>query len=556
MAGKGIRGRVEKYVLQNAIFYGGKPNPKAVMGKVLGGEPDLRKDPSSVAKAIAEVAKDVEKLGLQEQERGLSELAPEMLVKEERKQEELPPLPNAVEGKVVTRFAPSPTGPLNIAHLLRAAMMNFLYAEKYKGKFILRLEDTDPGKIEKRYYRAIQDDLEAAGIRPDRVVIESENIGKHYNVAERLISEGKAYMCACPGEDFRELKLRKQTCPCRDNPPEASLNMFRKARKGGYREGEVVLRFRTSMRDPNPAIRDPPMMRVSKRRHPLQGRRFSMWPLYNFANVVEDHEQGVTHVFRGKEHQHNTDAQRRMYEALGWEAPTTVNFGMIYLQGEKLHTRDIKEMIKEGKVSGWDDPRLHTVQALVRRGFVPEAFKAYAKQVGLTKSDIRLSWDNIESFNRSAIDHIANRYMVVLDPVRVSVKGAPEGITPEIDVHPDYPEKGKRPLRFDGKQVRVSREDWKRLRGKTIRLKNLFNVRLEGRTATYAGNEIVQAMPKIQWVSGPGKELTILRPDREERALAEKAAGSLKKGDLLQMERVGYGRVDRKSPLRIIWTHG
>lgn len=555
MPAKDLGSRLEKYVLQNAIFHSGKADPSAVLGKVLGQEHDLRSRAPEVRKALQSLTSSVNRLSLADQEERLSSLDPSMLEKQEKKQEELPPLKNAVTGKVVTRFAPSPTGPLNIAQLLRAAMMNYLYAEKYKGRFIVRIEDTDPARIEKKYYDMIFHDLESAGITGFFRTIQSNSMSLFYRHALDLIKKSHAYMCSCPASHFAALKLKKRNCPHRDSSPDQNWKEFEKATKGGYNEGGIVLRFRTSMKDPNPAIRDPPIMRVNKGSHPIHKKKYSFWPLYNYANVIEDHRLGITHVFRGKEHQHNTDIQRRIYEALGWDPPTTVNFGMMYLPGEKLHTRDIREGIASGKYSGWDDPRLHTVQALVRRGFAPDSFRGFAIQVGLTRNDIRLSWDALESFNRTAIDPLSNRFMVVTDPVRITLKGFPEKSKAELENHPDFPERGTRTIPL-GKHIHISRPDWKRFQGRTIRLKNLSNITLKARTATHSGDDIVQSMPKIQWVTEPGLKLSIIMPDRSIPALGETSLKSLSKGDLLQMERLGYGRVDRRSPLSIIWAHG
>lgn len=547
---------VLKYALQNAIFYSGRANPRAVLGKVLGSEPGLRSEPDRVRAEVEKLVKEINRLTPEEQQARLRRLAPEMLIREEKKQEELPPLPNARPGHVITRFAPSPTGPLNIAQLLRAAMMNYLYAQKYQGKFVLRLEDTDPGKIEKVFYKAIQDDLKAAGIKWDRLVIQSNGMAHYYRHARELLGEGKAYLCFCSADGFRDFKIRRQPCPHRDNPPKENLTIFHKALKGSYDEGQVVLRLKTSMQEPNPVLRDPPLMRVNKSRHPLKARRFNLWPLYNYACAVDDHRLGITHIFRGKEHEHNTEVQRRIHEALGWSRPTTVNFGMIYLPGEKLHTRDIKAGIKSGKFSGWDDPRLHTVQALLRRGFQPEAFRLYAIQVGLTKTDIRMNWDNLESFNRSVIDSMANRYMVVLDPVRIRLRRGPDKPRAMAELHPDYPKRGKKAMPVFKEAIYISREDWRNLQGKTSRLKSLFNIRLSGRTATYSGEEVLQEMPKIQWVSKPNIEVSLHMPDRELKGLGEKSLATLKRGDLLQMERIGYGRLERKGQkFSIMWTH-
>jgi len=261
-------------------------------------------------------------------------------------------------------------------------------------------------------------------------------------------------------------------------------------------------------------------------------------------------------VFRGKEHQHNTEIQRRIYESLDWKPPITVNFGMIHLPGEKLHTRDIKEWIKSGKVTGWDDPRLHTVQALVRRGFQPAAFRLYAKQVGLTKSDIKMSWENLEAFNRSILDPISNRYMGVIDPVKLTIKNAPDADEVEADLHPDDPKRGRKKMPADPGEIYLSSEDLKSSKNKTVRLKNLYNITISSKTARFAGDGITQSMKKIQWASVPNIPITLLMPDREICGLGEPSLAKLKKGDIIQLERIGFVKVDKAGKkIRLMWTH-
>jgi len=314
----------------------------------------------------------------------------------------------------------------------------------------------------------------------------------------------------------------------------------------------VVFRFRTSMREPNPAIRNPAMLRVSEQSHPYQGRKFHVWPLYNYANVIDDHELGVTHVFRGKEHEHNTSIQKKVYEALGWKPPVAINFGMIYLPGEKIHTRDIKEWIKEGKVSGWDDPKLHTVRALVKRGFVPQMFKNLAVHTGLSKNDIRLSWENIEGINRKLIDPEADRYMVVTDPVGISVKSAPGIKEVQEDLHPDFPKRGKKSIPVDLGSIWISGEDFANLKEKVFRLKGLGNIHLRGKEGFYAGNEIARDMQKIQWVSKPNVRVTVIGPEKRLGGLGEPNLAKLKPGTLIQMERIGFGRVEKATPKEVV----
>ncbi len=536
-----------KYALQNAVFYNGKANPGAVLGKVMAQEPALRKKVPEVRKEIEQAVKEVNSLGLEEQKRRLESLAPELLERQEKRQEELPELPEAKEGKVVTRFAPAPSGALNISHALRAVMINYLYAKKYRGKFVVRFEDTDASKVAKEYFGMIRQDLASMGVKPDLFVTQSERMESYYKYAQRLISKGKIFACFCPAERFRSLSKEKKPCPDQKARPEKNLKAWKDALAGKYREGDLVFRFRTSMREPNPAMRNPAMLRLSDKPHPLQGTRYKVWPLYNYANVIDDHELGVTHVFRGKEHEHNTAIQKKVYEALGWKPPVVLNFGMIYLPGEKLHKRHIRELISEGQLSGWDDPSLPTIRALVRRGFLPEMFRQLAINTGLSKNDIRVGWENVEGTNKKFIDPMANRYMAVTEPVRISVRSAPDIREAEESLHPDFPERGKKRIPVSLESIYISGEDFKALQGKEFRLKGLGNIHLKGKEGYYTGNSIVREMQKVQWVSEPHVSIKIVTPEKAIGGIGEPDMGKLKPGTLVQMERVGFGRVDSVS---------
>jgi glutamyl-tRNA synthetase len=541
-----------KYALQNAIFYNGKADPGAVLGKVMAEQPHLRKNVQEVRSEIELAVKQVNAISLEQQKVWLETLAPKLLVKEEKKQEGLPELPGAKQGRVVTRFAPAPSGALNISHVLRAVMINYLYAKKYKGKFILRLEDTDPSKVAKEYYEMIREDLRNLGVKPNLTVIQSHRMERYYLYAARLIRKGRIFACFCSSERFKEFSKKKKPCPHEKSKPRENMKAWKDSLAGKYKEGEVVFRFRTSMREPNPALRNPAVLRISGEKHPLRGTRYRVWPLYNFANVIDDHELGVTHVFRGKEHEHNTAIQKRIYDSLGWKPPVAINFGMIYLPGEKLHKRDIKDMIAQKKVSGWDDPKLHTVRALLRRGFLPDMFKNLAENTGLSKNDIRLGWENMEGINRKIIDPIANRYMVVAEPVKISMKSAPLITHAKEPLHPDFPERGRKKIPVRLESIWISGEDFSNLNDKVFRLKGLGNVHLRGKEGYYTGNEIAKEMQKVQWVSEPNVRVKIVTPEKTLKGLGEPALAKLRPGDLIQMERMGFGRVDRVSPKEVV----
>lgn len=550
-----IKKIILKYCLQNAIFYNGKAEIGAVLGKVLASEPDLRGKIKWVNEEISKAVKEVNKLSLEQQKAKLEKIAPELLEKKIKVQEELPTLPNAVPGKVVTRFAPAPTGPLSISHMLRAVMLSYLYAKKYKGKFILRFEDSDARNIKKEYYGFILEDLLTCSVKWNKLVKESDRLEICYKHAKEMIEKGKTYICTCKAAQFKKLKLAKKECECRNNSVKTNLERWEKMFKA-YKEGEAVVRLKTSMQASNPALRDPPLLRIIEAEHPIKGKKYRVWPLYNYACVIEDHLEDITHVFRGKEHEHNTAIQSEIYKIFNWQPPVVVNFGMIYLPGKKIHTREIKKWIQEGKVKGWDDVKLPTVKALLRRGFQPEAFKKFAMQCGLTKTDIILSWENLEGINRKLIDHLANRYSVVIDPVKISIKDAPKIKVVKLDLHPDFPKRGKRELPVDLNNIYISKQDFEQFKGKKIRLIGFGNIELD-RVSKYIGKKIEKDMQKIQWVSEPNIKVEILNPEKDLKGLAEPSLKRLRIDSLIQMERIGFARIDKidKEKITICFAH-
>ncbi len=550
---------IKRHVIRNAALYNGIPNEGSVMGAVMSSYPGFRKNPKETKDQVQTSIKWFKLLSTEMKKRETDSLDAEFLRRECKIQEGLPPLRDAVECKVVTRFAPSPTGPLSIFQVSRAVMISYLYAKQYKGRFVLRIEDTDASKVKKEYYDMIKEDLRNVGVKWDKLLLQSDQIPTYYKYAEELINRGEIYACFCPAEKFREIKKKKQNCKCRDCSPKENLGIWKKALKGVYKDGDVVFRFKTSMHDPNPVLRDPPLLRVNRTRHPLKGTRYKVWPLYNFSCTIDDHVLGITHVFRGKEHEHNTSVQRRIYEALGWKPPVTINFGMIYLPGEKFHTRNVVEMIRSGRISGWDDPALPTVRALLRRGFSPEAFRIFSTQCSLTKHDINVNWETFYGINRRVIDPDSDRYRVVINPVEIDVGGCVKdlcvGDFVPVRVHPE--KKETRKLHVTSR-VYVSREDFRKLRGKKVRLLDLFNVSLDRKTKSLKSQAISNSMQKIQWVPRGGIDVTVINPDGKElKGIGEPEMKNLKEGDVIQMLRIGFGRVDKKTKtgIRIVFAH-
>ncbi|RLF89544.1 glutamate--tRNA ligase [Thermococci archaeon] len=558
-----------KYALINAVEHDGKANSKAVIGKILGENPELRPKAREIVPIVNKVVEEVNNLSLEEQKAKLKELYPEYFeVKKEKKEEKkgLPSLPKAEKGKVVTRFAPNPDGAFHLGNA-RAAILSYEYARMYDGKFILRFDDTDPKvkRPEPIFYEMIIEDLKWLGIEPDEIVYASDRLEIYYKYAEELIRMGKAYVCTCPPEKFRELRDEGIACPHRDEPVEVQLERWRKMLNGEYKEGEAVVRVKTDLNHPNPAVRDWPALRIiDNPNHPRTGNKYRVWPLYNFASAIDDHELGVTHIFRGQEHAENETRQRYIYEYLGWEYPITVHHGRLSIEGVILSKSKTRKGIEEGKYLGWDDPRLGTIRALRRRGIRPEAIKELIIEVGLKRSDTTVSWDNLAAINRKLVDPIANRYFFVADPIPMYVENAEE-FEAKIPLHPDHPERGYRVLKFiPGKPVYVSKDDLNLLKpGNFVRLKDLFNVEIlevseDSIKARFHSYDYEVARKNkwrmIHWVT-EGRPCEVIIPEGDEliirKGLLEEDA-NVKVDEVVQFERFGFVRIDRVERDKVI----
>ncbi|WP_456450968.1 glutamate--tRNA ligase [Palaeococcus sp. (in: euryarchaeotes)] len=564
-----------KYALINALQHGGKANSKAVIGKILGEIPELRPKAREIIPIVKQVVEKVNGMNIEEQEKRLREIYPEFFEEKKEKKEEkkvLPPLPKAEKGKVVTRFAPNPDGVFHLGNA-RAAILSYEYARMYDGKFILRFDDTDPKvkRPEPIFYEWILEDLKWLGMEPDEIHYASDRLELYYEYAERLLRMGKAYVCTCEPSHYKKLRDEGKPCPHRELPPEIQLEEWRKMLDGEYKEGEAVVRIKTDLKHPNPAVRDWPALRIiDEPNHPRTGNKYRVWPLYNFASAVDDHELGVTHIFRGQEHAENETRQRYMYDYLGWGYPQAVHHGRLSIEGVVLSKSKTRKGIEEGRYLGWDDPRLGTIRALKRRGIKPEAIREVIIEVGLKRSDTTISWDNLAAINRKLIEPIANRYFFVADPIPMHIEGFEEEFTAEVPLHPDHPERGVRKLKFTpGKPIYVSKDDLELLKkSEYIRLKDLFNVRLlevseRGVVAEFDSLEYEKAREHrwrmIHWVP-EGKPCEVLIPEGDElivkRGLLEMDA-TLNVDDVVQFERFGFVRVDavEEGKIRAVFAH-
>jgi len=558
---------IRKFALLNAIKHDGKAQTGSVIGKVLAEKPELRTKVKEITALVNKIVDEVNNIPLNEQKRLVEENWPQLFVREKIEEEKrLPPLPNVNKyPKVVTRFSPNPDCVLHLGSA-RAIVLSYEYARMYDGKFILRFEDTDPKQKKPvlEFYDRIREDLAWLECKPDEEYIQSDRIPIYYEYAEKLLEGGNAYVCICQPQIFREKILAKKPCPCRELPPEDHMERWQRMLNGGYNEGEAVVRIKTDLNHPNPAVREWPALRiidVEKFPHPRVGSKYRVWPLYNFACGLDDHLMGVTHIIRGKEHLTNMVRQEYMYRHLGWEYPEAIHYGRLKIVGAHLSKSKIVQGVREGIYKGWDDPRLATFAALRKRGITPGAIKRLIIDVGPKTSDVILSWENLYAYNRKILDPKVNRYFFVPNPIQLTVRGVPKTFTVKVRLHPEHPERGFREYTirtFEASALFwISREDLKNLTvGKAVRLMELFNVKIEKvevyaveasfLSETYEDAKRMNA-PLIHWVPiGEDMPCRVVMPDATIiEGVAEKACRSLKPNDIVQFERFGFVRIDR-----------
>ena len=546
MADSTLENDIYILALQNAVKNKAVPRAGAVLGSVMGAHPELRSQAKEINALLPAILAKVEALSAEEREAQLRELNPEAIEKMHEKKErihELPTLPDA-EGGVVMRFAPNPSGPLHLGHA-RASVLNDYYVRKYGGKFYYRVEDTDPKRVDPEAYDMVSEDLKWLGIGITDVVYQSDRFEIYYDLARELIKLGGAYMCDCDNADFRDLKLKKQACPCRDLSVEENLKRFDDMLAGKYEEGQITMRVKTDIAHPDPAVRDFAAMRVLKEpKHPRKPEIF-VYPLMNFSVAVDDHLLGMTHVIRGKDHIANTRRQEYIYNYFGWKMPYFYHYGRMSIAGLELSTSGMRKGINEGLYTGWDDIHLGTLRALARRGIQAEAVRGAVVDIGMGDTDISFSWENLFAANKAIIDADADRYFFVPDAVEVTVTGAPE-MTAHAPVYPNKPERGERLLPFTGKVLLPRAEVEK---GGMLRLKDLFNIRMTGEaTAEYAGESLADARkekaPIIQWLpADKAAPCSLLTPEGMQEGFAEPEVLGYE-GKIVQFERVGFARID------------
>jgi glutamyl-tRNA synthetase len=477
----------------------------------------------------------------------------------------LPPLPNADKyATIVTRFAPNPDFVLHLGSI-RAIILSHDYARMYEGRFLLRFDDTDPRlkKSALEYYDLIRKDVRWLECQWDAEYIASDRITIYYEHAEKVLQTGHAYICTCTPDDFRLNVNSGRACPDRGRSVDQNLAEWRKMQDGGFGEGDAVLRVKTDLGHPNPAVRDWPALRMIdpvKYPHPRVGSKYRVWPLFNFGSAIDDHLLGVSHVIRGKEHLTNALRTEYLYKALGWEIQDYVHYGRLKTTDIKLSKSLMVKEIEEGLVDGYSDPRLATLAALRRRGYVPSALRKIVYEMGPRPVDATLSWDNVNATNRKEIDKIAHRYSFIANPITVTVSGVEQTFEAHLPLHPErkdlpdrifkvVPKNGSAHLLISSRDIDLFRKS------EVVRLMELFNVEIKNVennsiTAAFHSQDYMKARevkaPLVNWLPEENNMLgEIVMPDvSRTKGQFETNIRQEKVGSIIQMVRFGFGRID------------
>ena len=564
-----LKKEIRKMALQNAFEHGGQTQDKIILGKILGTKPEFRTKVKEIAEDISEIVATVNQLSSEEQKKEIEENFPEILVPKEKvkEREGLPELEGAEQGKVVTRFPPEPNGYPHIGHA-KAAIINSEYAKMYDGKFILRMDDTNPEVERMEYHAAIKVGLEWLGIKFDIVKNTSDDMELFYEKGMELINSGKAYVCTCKRDNISKNRRERKACKCSMGNIEKNNKNWEKM-KGKFKPGDAILRFRGDMKADNAVMRDPVLFRIIDEKHYTLGKKYRIWPSYDFAVAIEDSVDGITHALRSKEFELRKELIDEILDALNMRKPYQGFFSRLEFKGMPVSKRIIKPLIEEGKVSWYDDPRLPTLEALRRRGIRPEAIKKFILSLGFTKADTLAPFDALEAFNRKFVDSESTRLFMVSNAKKLTVKNLPISSV-EILNHP-INDMGKRKIEID-ENFYISGDDAQNIKqGMQIRLLGLGNVSITKVGTEFEGEFVGEGetanIPKIQWVSQKtAHEIKMIIPkvlfngeEFNEESLEELDVYTephylqLKEGDEIQFVRFGYCRKDSQN--QAIFTH-
>ncbi|MFE7063843.1 glutamine--tRNA ligase/YqeY domain fusion protein [Sutcliffiella sp. NPDC057660] len=405
---------------------------------------------------------------------------------------------------VITRFPPEPNGYLHIGHA-KSIVINFDLADEFNGKTNLRFDDTNPLKEDTEYVEAIKEDVKWLGYDWDGLFFASDYFEEMYNRAVLLINKGKAYVDDLSPDDIRAyrgtLKEPGKDSPYRTRSIEENLDLFERMRNGEFGNGEKVLRAKIDMKSPNINLRDPVIYRISHATHHNTGDKWCIYPMYAFAHPIEDAIEDVTHSICTIEFEDQRPLYNWVVEETEMAAtPQQIEFGRLNVTNAVMSKRKLKKLVDEGFVDGWDDPRMPTISGLRRKGYTPEAIRAFVRETGVSKGSGFVDSQMLDFFIREDLKLKAPRTMGILRPLKVVITNYPEGQVEMLDaeINPENPEMGTRQIPF-GREIYIEQDDFmedppkkyfRLFPGNEVRLKHAYFIKCEDFIKDEDGNVV------------------------------------------------------------------
>jgi glutaminyl-tRNA synthetase len=405
---------------------------------------------------------------------------------------------------VVTRFPPEPNGYLHIGHA-KSIILNFGLADEFKGTTNLRFDDTNPLKEDIEYVNSIKEDVQWLGFEWDNLYFASDYFEEMYNRAVLLIKKGLAYVDDLSADEIREyrgtLTEPGKESPYRNRSIEENLDLFERMRAGEFGNGEKVLRAKIDMSSPNINLRDPVIYRISHTTHHNTGDKWCIYPMYAFAHPIEDAIEGVTHSICTIEFEDQRPFYNWVVEQCEMEAtPQQIEFGRLNVTNTVMSKRKLKQLVDEGFVDGWDDPRMPTISGMRRRGYTPESIRAFVRETGVSKGSGAVDEQMLEHFVREDLKMKALRTMAILNPLKVVITNYPEGEVEwlEAENNPENEEMGKRQIPFS-REIYIEQDDFmenppakyfRLFPGNEVRLKHAYFIKCEEVVKDEDGNVV------------------------------------------------------------------
>uniref|UniRef100_A0A673BPB4 Bifunctional glutamate/proline--tRNA ligase n=1 Tax=Sphaeramia orbicularis TaxID=375764 RepID=A0A673BPB4_9TELE len=488
-------------------------------------------------------------------------------------------LPGAEMGKVVVRFPPEASGYLHIGHA-KAALLNQHYQVTFKGKLIMRFDDTNPEKEKEDFEKVILEDVAMLQIHPDQFTYTSDHFPKIMHFAEQLLAEGKAYIDNTPPEQMKQEREQRTESKCRNNTVEQNMKMWSEMKAGTEYGQTCCMRAKIDMNSNNGCMRDPTLYRCKNAPHPRTGSTYKVYPTYDFACPIVDSVEGVTHALRTTEYHDRDEQFYWIIDALRLRKPYIWEYARLNLNNTVLSKRKLTWFVDQGYVDGWDDPRFPTVRGVLRRGMTVDGLKQFIAAQGGSRSVVNMEWDKIWAFNKKVIDPVAPRYTALSSSyvVPVSIPEAAEEMK-EVAKHPKNMEVGMKEVWY-GPQVMIEGADAETLsEGEVVTFINWGNIIItkinkgaDGKVVSMEGrlnldNKDYKKTTKITWLAETNtapllpticinfqpliskavitkdddfKEYINKNSKLEEKMLGDPCLKNVKKGDIIQLQRRGF----------------